>query len=102
MNPWLIAGGVAVLASERGRELARKGAVHGLAAVISIGETAVKTAHDATTEAGHAASTVAGTAAHGASAVTTPLTSIVSEAKARAQGGNGQKAPTAARKKRTA
>jgi hypothetical protein len=102
MNPWLIAGGVAVLASSRGRELARKGAVHGLAAVISVGEAAVKTAHEATTEAGHAASTVAGTAAHGASAVTTPISSIVNEAKTRAKGGNGQAAATSARKKRTA
>lgn len=95
MNPWLVAAGVAAVASPKGRQLVRKGAVHGLAAVISIGEAAVATAHEATTEAGHAASGVAHGASRGASAVTGLVGGLVSDARQQAQGGRGAEEPPA-------
>jgi hypothetical protein len=77
--------------------------VHGLAAVISVGDAVVKAAKVATTEAGHAASSVVGTAAHGASTVAKPFGSIVDEAKAEAHvGGKKKTAPRPARRKKPA
>jgi len=107
MNPWLIVGGGgAVLAvSKRARSLLRTGAVHGLSAVVSVGDAALSTARGATSRAGHAAASMGETAVHGASAVATPIGSIVSEAKAHAHEGtkveeSPKKAP--ARRKRVA
>jgi len=110
MNPLLAAGAGAFLVSDRGRQLVRRGMVFGLAQLIAAGETAVKTAAEATTAAGGVATDAAGTAQHGAGSVVSAFTDIVDEAKQHAHEGNGAEskkpAParttTTTRKRRTA
>ena len=106
MNPWLAAGAGALLVSERGRQLVRRGLVLGLAQLISAGEAAAQTATEATTTAGNVAADAAHTAQHGGDSVVSALTGIVSDAKRQAHGAGPQPTPataprTAARKRRT-
>jgi hypothetical protein len=108
MNPWLAAGAGALLVSERGRQLVRRGLVYGLAQLIAAGETAAQTAGEATTTAGNVASGAAHTAQHGGDSVVSALTGIVAEAKQQAHGGDGvepeqapEPKPTTARRRRT-
>jgi hypothetical protein len=84
MNPWLAAGAGALLVSERGRNVARRGVVYGLAQLISIGEAATHTAEEATTTAGGVASGAAHSAKHGGDSVVSALTGIVTDAKQQA------------------
>ena len=101
MNPWLAAGAGALLVSERGRQLVRRGLVYGLAQLIAAGETAA----EATTTAGNVASGAAHTAQHGGDSVVSALSGIVAEAKQQAHGGDGTEQestpkPTTTRRRR--
>jgi len=58
MNAWFAAGATAVLMSERGRNLLRRGLVHGVANVMSFGESVAVTA----TDVAHGAERVASSA----------------------------------------
>ena len=46
MNAWFAAGATAVLMSERGRNLVRRGVVYGVANVMNFGETVASAATD--------------------------------------------------------
>jgi hypothetical protein len=98
MNPWLIVGAVGVASSEKARHLVREGVVHGLATVISIGESAYGVAREAASEAEGAATGVARTASRGTGRVTGVVGDVIEEAKARAHGDEGRE--TVAGKKR--
>jgi len=100
MNPLLAAGAGAFLVSDRGRQLVRRGMVFGLAQLIAAGETAMKTAAEATTTAGSVATDAAGTAQHGAGSVVSVFTGIVDEAKQHAHEGNGAESKKPAPAKR--
>jgi hypothetical protein len=104
MNPWLAAGAGALLVSERGRQLVRRGVVYGLAQLISAGEAAVQTASETTSTAGNVASGAAHTAQHGGDSVVSALTGIVAEAKQQAHGAEPEMPPkpTATRRRSAA
>jgi hypothetical protein len=60
MNPLLVAGGTAAVFSGRVRGVLRKGAVYGLAGVLSTGDAVVSAVRGVVREAEHAASTTTG------------------------------------------
>jgi hypothetical protein len=90
MNPWIAAGGTAVLMSERARHLLRRGVVFGIAGAIRAGETVAA---------------AAGGVAHGAEFMASSGTglagSLISEARGGQRGDDEARAKTDGRSRRS-
>jgi hypothetical protein len=91
MNPWFAAGATAILVSERGRNLLRRGIVYAVANAMNAGDTFASAA----TEVAHGAERVASSAG----GLAGDLVGEAQEARNSAENGVAEKAPSSAPKR---
>ncbi len=90
MNPWVIGGAAAVLATKRGREVVRKGVVYGLAGALTAGDAVLAAARGVTHTAGEAATATGERISHAASDVKHGAERLAGGGVTNEQGGHGE------------